>query len=168
MNKINKMNYSKINTFVISIIIVIIVILVIALLYTILDKKNNKNATEYKFVLPFSGNGENMNNCPKGCVRGRCETHNSNKPENHDNKHNKHNKHNLHCKYDFDCQYCRNPDTNMFYVDGNYNNEKIIIPHYDDKNYNQSQLNREIIADNKYIHELNEEIIKHNNQIKTK
>lgn len=39
-----------------------------------------------------------MNYCPDGCNRGIC------------------NKDSKKCKYDFQCQYCKDKTTNMFYV----------------------------------------------------
>ena len=52
---------------------------------------------EYKVLTSNKTN----NICLQGCVKGVCEKQNNNP---------------LECKYNFQCSYCQDKDTNMFYV----------------------------------------------------
>ena len=95
-------------------------------------------------MLPLKDNAKNMNLCLPGCVRGTCTQPNKNKNF---------------CNYDFQCQYCQDKKTNMFYV--NFDNEKEIVPIYEEKslNYKETELlNNLIKKDNDYIHLLNKQI----------
>jgi hypothetical protein len=99
---------------------------------------------EYEVLTPIKGYGINMNYCLNGCIRGTC------KKSNLQNS----------CKYDFQCNYCQDRKTNMFYVD--FNNEKEIVPLYEEESKltkNQKDLlNDSIDKNNKYINELNKRI----------
>jgi hypothetical protein len=94
---------------------------------------------------PLKDKSKDMNYCLPGCVRGSC------KPNNQKNS----------CKYGFQCQYCQDLKTNMFYVD--FNDEREIIPLYEEDkklNYRQkNRLNESIEKNNKYIELLNKKIM---------
>ena len=100
---------------------------------------------EYNVSLPLSGNGNNMNWCPSGCVRGMC-------------------KKGKECVYDFQCQYCEDKKTKMFYV--NFDQERNILPVLqEEKRLSESQkddLNMMISDNNQYIKKLNAQIRKMN------
>jgi hypothetical protein len=96
--------------------------------------------------MPIKGDSsKDMNYCLDGCVRGACKL-SSNNPKS--------------CKYDFQCEYCQDKDTNMFYVD--FNQEREILPLYEEQknlNYSQDQLlNDQIEENNEYIKKLNKQI----------
>jgi hypothetical protein len=124
-------------------ILLFIIIFVISFI-AIFTKISNNNIIEYEVLLPYKGNGKGMNYCLSGCNRGVC--------KNTNNKDN--------CKYDFQCQYCQDKVTNMFYVDSN--NQKEILPLYEEEeklnNSEKDVLNELILKNNKYIHELNNKI----------
>jgi hypothetical protein len=107
-----------------------------------------KGLKEYKVLddnikLPLKGNGKNMNSCLPGCIRGMCGKKGGNN-----------------CKYDFQCQYCQDVKTNMFYV--NFDNEREIVPLYEEEKKltipQENLLNDEIKKNNEYIHKLNDRI----------
>ena len=106
---------------------------------------NEEGIHEYNVETPIKASGKNMNYCKPGCVRGVCNRKDLTKN---------------HCIHDFDCNYCQDKDTNMFYV--NFNNDRYIIPLYEEEhklNKNQvSQLNKDIKINNNYIHQLNNKI----------
>lgn len=139
--------------FLIIILVLIIVILFILFFIKIFQNYFNLNdgTKIYDVLLPIKDNGKGMNYCLNGCVRGMC-----NKTD-LDNS----------CKYDFQCQYCQDEKTNMFYVDFNNDKEKEIIPIYEEEqNLNKSQtdlLNESIKNNNNYINELNNKIKMMNN-----
>ena len=133
-------------TILVTIIIIILVTLILLLLYKysyIIDKE--KGMKSYNVEMPAKDEGKNMIHCLKGCVRGTC----------------KNNGLDGSCKYDFQCQYCQDMKTNMFYV--NFDNERKIVPLYEEEdklNYNQQlKLNDSINKNNNYISELNKKII---------
>ena len=99
---------------------------------------------EYTILTPIKDRTPYMNNCLKGCVRGTC------KKVNLPNS----------CKYDFQCQYCNDLKTDMFYV--NYDNEREIIPVYEEEHKltikQKDKLNESIKNNNIYIKELNNKI----------
>ena len=100
---------------------------------------NNNNNKVYDIHLPIKGNGLNKNLCPTGCIRGSCDVKNKKSK----------------CHYNYECNYCQDPKTNMFYV--NYTNEETIIPLVKQKGYND-ELNNIIRKNNIYINELDERI----------
>ena len=127
--------------------VVIFVILFIALLVKFSDIFSKSEMKQYKVLMPLKGNAKNMNPCLPGCVRGVC-----NKTKSKTSKK---------CLYDFQCQYCQDINTNMFYV--NFDNEREIVPLYEEEkalNINQKQkLNDEIAKNNKYINLVNTKIM---------
>ena len=138
----NKKNNHALNSFII-VIGIILIILLIGVFYIIYGSMRKNETEEYKVLTPLKGDGKNMNLCPTGCIRGSC----SNKSS--DN-----------CKYDFQCQYCQDATTNMFYVE--FNKEREILPLYEEqKNMNLSQitlLNQSINSNNKYIDQINNKL----------
>jgi len=99
----------------------------------------------YQIWMPISDNAKNMNKCPFGCVRGSCNKSNSNNG----------------CKYNFQCEYCKDRITNQFYVE--FNDERNILPLYAEEeeltNRQKTELNKSIDKNNKYIKELNKRIM---------
>ena len=154
MNLNNKPNI----TYILSIILIFLILCGILIL--IIRKFNtsiiNTGMKSYSVLTPIKGNGENMNYCLPGCVRGECNKSNivyeEIESEDSLNK----------CKYDFQCQYCQDKKTNMFYV--NFDKEREILPIYAEEEehkltYNQEiRLNNDINKNNKYINELNKKI----------
>lgn len=93
------------NDILFSILIVIIIIIIIMIIILLLSKFSNIDKIDdemhsYNVQPPIKAEGKNMNYCLPGCIRGMCKKNNSNNS----------------CKYDFQCQYCQDKDTNMFYV----------------------------------------------------
>ena len=136
------------NKYFYSILILFLVIFLVIIFIAFFAKltNNNNDILAYKVLMPLRGNAPpDMNYCLNGCVRGRCNI-NSNDPNS--------------CKYDFQCEYCQDRNTNMFYVD--YNKEREILPLYDEqKTLNRAQdrlLNKEIEENNEYIKTLNKQI----------
>ena len=100
---------------------------------------NYKGKKEYNFLYPKSFVADNIDQCPPGCVRGVC-----------DKKEIK-----GHCFNDYQCSYCADEETNMFYVD--FDNRGEILYKYN-KNYNNKKtkkLNKKIKENNNYISDLN-------------
>lgn len=131
---------------------IIFVILFIYIFAKIIVENDMKS---YDVLLPIKGNGENMNNCLPNCIRGVCKKNNLNiynqEQEEDSNS----------CKFDFQCQYCQDKKTNMFYVDFNSEHEKEILPLYEEEDLNlvqQNELNKQIEQNNEYINELNKRI----------
>ena len=144
--------------YILSIILIFLILFVILIL--IIRKFNtsiiNTGAKSYSVLSPIKGNGANMDYCPPKCVRGQCNTSKVvNKGIESEDSSNK-------CKYDFQCQYCQDKKTNMFYV--NFDKEREILPIYAEEEehkltYNQElRLNNDIKTNNKYIGELNKKI----------
>ena len=135
------------NTFLVIIILIIIVIILCYFGYYVMTKIVDKESGEYTIILPHNGPANNMNDCLRGCQRGGC----LNKSDKSGEKH---------CKFDFQCQYCRDKDTNMFYTNGNYDNESNIVPEYEDAEQNEIEsLNKMIKKNNLYIKDMNEIIM---------
>jgi hypothetical protein len=113
--------------------------------YNVLLKNNNVSLKNNNVSLPLTGNGNNMNWCPSGCVRGTCTKGKE-------------------CVYDFQCQYCEDKKTKMFYV--NFDQERNILPLLEEqKRLSEPQkddLNMTIQDNNNYIKKLNIEIRKMN------
>ena len=132
---------------VLVVIIIIVIIISIMLLLSKFSSDNNDNNDEmlsYYVQTPIKDDGENMNYCLEGCIRGTC------KKSNLKNS----------CKNDFQCQYCQDKKTNMFYV--NFDNEREIVPLYEEDNkLNEEEkllLNESIKKNNIYIDQLNHRI----------
>jgi hypothetical protein len=139
-------NSSKMNTF----IIIVIIILIICFVSILITKfKSNKPSNEYEIMMPLQGDAKHMNLCPTGCSLGVCK------------------KGSGQCKYDFQCEYCSDKNTNTFYVE--FDNDREILPLYEEeKKMNNSQkntLNDMIKTNNDYIGELNKKIVMMNNDI---
>ena len=125
------------------IIFIFLVIIIILLSYLIITKTellvDYKGMKQYNFLYPKSFIAKNIDKCPPGCVRGVCSVNN-----------------NLgNCQNDFQCSYCADEETNMFYVD--FDNRGNILNNYD-KNTNNKQtltLNDQIEESNDYINDLN-------------
>jgi hypothetical protein len=147
----NNTKSSKNNIILSTFVLLFFLALISILIYFLKKYANNDRISgmkEYKIAdsdvkLPLKGNGKNMNTCLPGCIRGVCSGKGGNN-----------------CKYDFQCQYCQDVKTNMFYV--NFDNEREIVPLYqEEKNLTLPQknlLNNEIKKNNEYIHKLNERI----------
>jgi hypothetical protein len=116
----------------------------------VVKEKEEAELKKYSIKMPVKGNGKNMNNCPIGCVRGACKHHN--------------NKLSHMCTFDYQCQYCNDRKTNMFYVSGDYEYDKEINPKYAEhqKPTELDNLNNSIKNNNIYINELNTSIKKMN------
>lgn len=124
--------------------IIFFIIIVIGIIFIFLKPKNNDN--KYHIKLPYSENGLNTLNCPAGCNRGRCDFKNQNKKN--------------HCKYDFQCNYCNNKNTNMMYIDPN-NNRKLIPVYEESQNLTKNQkgkLNNSINEYNNDIEKINKTV----------
>lgn len=137
------------NSILLTVLIFLFTIIGIALIVTLFSKfsyvNKYKGIKEYQVLMPIKDDARNMNLCPKGCIRGVCNK------SNNDNS----------CKYDFQCDYCQDKKTNMFYVNFETEKEREIIPVYEEKslNYNQTELlNKEINKNNTYINALNKKI----------
>jgi hypothetical protein len=137
------------NNTVFSILIVIIIIVIIIFMMLFLSKfsYNDNDYNEmlsYYVQTPIKDDGENMNYCLEGCIRGTCKKSNSNNS----------------CKNDFQCQYCQDKKTNMFYV--NFDNEREIVPLYEEEDKLGDEekllLNESIKKNNIYIDQLNHRI----------
>lgn len=150
-NKNNKMELFS------DIVLYIFVIALIAFIayYITKSMKVEEVVTPVKTTItpPLQGDGSNMLPCPYGCQRGRCI-----------HKGSPHNKKNHMCSFDFQCEKCNDRKTGNFYVDGDYEYEKIIQPKY--ANVTEPEeieiLNKEIANNNNYINELNQTIMKMN------
>ena len=139
--------------FIILFLVIIFIILFIALFIRLTFPIQND---EKSYSIVKSGNGKNMNMCPKGCSRGSCKISRSENEEDDDN----------HCKFNFQCNYCQDEVTNRFYVNPDMQNEKEILPIYEEsKNLVLSQkdlLNEAIQKNNDYIIDLNKRIVNMN------
>ena len=113
---------------------------------------NNGFEKKRNFPKVITNASKNLDLCKKGCVRGVCKN----------NKNNSNLKNS--CKYDFQCNYCKDRKTNQFYVD--LTNYEEVLPDYniqEELSKNQSEdLNNEINDNNDYIDELNNKIRKYN------
>ena len=139
------------NNILFSILIVVIIIGIIMIIILLLSKFSNIDKIDdemhsYYVQTPVRAEGKNMNYCLPGCVRGNCKKNNVKNS----------------CKYDFQCQYCQDKNTNMFYV--NFDNERTIVPIYEEERSNklnqkqESELNKTIKNNNIYITQLNNKI----------
>ena len=144
----------KITFTVLIFIIIIFLIIGLVMLYSknaVSSPNNYKGMKSYQVLTPIKDNGRHMNLCPSGCIRGVCNNGGN-------------------CKYDFQCQYCQDPRTNMFYV--NFDKEREILPVYEEsKNLKKREkrlLNEVIEENNEYIDKLNKDIMKYNTTIFSK
>ena len=165
MNNIKKINIKpnnikQNNNNLINIILFILILLLIFFIAKYVSKTVKEKelieseSKSYQVITPFKGDGKNFNNCPRGCSLGNC-VH-KNRGINDKNSHM--------CTFDFQCEYCNDRKTKMFYVDGNHENEKNIVPKYAE-NTKPSQLenlNKKINDNNNYIQKLNSAIKKMN------
>jgi len=133
----------------ILILIILFIIIFIALFVKLSFPVENDTL---KYSIIKTGNGKNMNLCPNGCTRGSCKKLSSNEIKNSKN----------YCKYNFQCNYCQDRKTNQFYVDPDFNNEKEILPIYEESKHlvisQKDMLNDAIKKNNDYIVELNKKI----------
>jgi hypothetical protein len=145
MNINNKKKNNILFTIIIFMITIIVIIIIVYLFNKLNIAKNKKNGTsEYQVLLPIKDDAKNMNLCLPGCVRGTCKLPNKGKNF---------------CNYDFQCQYCQDYKTNMFYV--NFDKEREIVPVYEEKSLNNKEtqlLNDSIKQNNNYINLLNKKI----------
>jgi hypothetical protein len=151
INKINNQDSSKIQNI---IIIALIICALFFIIYYIINHTNiyNKKETETHTYNITKGNlaSPYLDVCKKGCTRGVCRTKNSNSKEL--------------CKYDFQCNYCKDRNTKNFYVDlTNYEEVQPIYSVQEELNNKQrNSLNVEIEENNDYIDDLNDKIRKYN------
>ena len=128
--------------FILIIIVIFIIVIIFAKVHAIYNPY--KGILAYNIEMPIKDDGKGMNLCLPGCVRGVCNTKSSSKNS---------------CKYDFQCSRCQDPSTNMFYV--NFNNEKDIVPIYEEEALTYTEttlLNKAIHKNNEYINQLNNRI----------
>jgi hypothetical protein len=167
----NQTLYNKKNSNIDSRIIVIILscILFLFVFYILIFKivPYNKGSKIYNIELPMHADAKNKNLCPPNCIRGRCNL--LYKPQEEDEEEEKqyNTKKISKCKYDYQCNYCKDPNTNQFYVN-NYK-EKEIINELEKKPHltpiQKHILNDDINGYNEYIHKLNNKILKVNGPI---
>ena len=126
----------------IGIIVIIIILVQIYFKFTTPGDLDSK-MKEYDIVMPIKGNAKNMNNCPQGCVRGACAKKVGG------------------CSYDFQCQYCKDDKTSMFFVDMNDESRIQALLEEEEKlnSTQKNRLNEEIEKNNKYIGILNKKIV---------
>jgi hypothetical protein len=138
--------------FLILILIIIFIIIFIGL-FVKLSFPIENDVKEYSVIK--TGDAKNMNLCPIGCSRGACKKIKLNES-----------KSNNYCKYNFQCNYCQDRVTNQFYVHPDVNNEKQILPIYEESKHlvisQKDLLNEAIKKNNDYIIELNNKIRKNN------
>lgn len=135
-------------------VIVLIIIILLYLMYyvTIYTNIFNNTDTKTREYRITKGNlaSKDLDLCKRGCVRGVCKTKNSKSKDL--------------CKYDFQCNYCKDRKMNNFYVD--LTNYEEVLPDYDvQEELSKSQindLNYEISENNEYIDELNKKIQEYN------
>jgi cell division protein FtsL len=104
IKKNNKTIMYHLFLFMIILLVLIIFFLFIAKFINMYSSDNTTETKEYQILPPQNGNIDNMNNCMEGCHRGKCTGEKDM------------NKNSNSCKSDYQCQYCKDPKTNMFYV----------------------------------------------------
>jgi len=187
MNQIvnNKKNTNIVDSRIIVIILVCAAflltfyILIFKINPTNIPLNNNRSIKDYNIHLPKHQDAINKNLCPSNCVRGRCNVklYSSNTGKSClNNDCSKQDEQKLpikkentipKCKYDFQCQYCKDSVTNQFYVD-NVQSRKIIPLLEEESDLDSKQkdmLNTDINSYNNYIKTLNKNIEKHNKKI---
>lgn len=139
--------------------ILIFTLIIFIIIFTFISYKiiNNNINDKYK-QLPFNSyytkKSKNIKKCPHGCVRGRCD-------------YNKYCKDHFPpypkcCAFDFQCNYCKDVDTGMYYIQPGYDDN---IEYKYNKKMNQDQtdlFNDQIRENNKYIRRINKKINKIN------
>ena len=109
---------------------------------------------EYGIVYPYKGDGKNFIKCPRGCYRSSCLIK-DNKEIPKDG-----------CKFDFQCEYCKDDFTQNFYASDL--RKRFIIPAVtatqedDMKKSDYGLLNDDINKYNEDIKEINQQIEKEN------
>jgi signal recognition particle subunit SEC65 len=165
----NQLLYNKKNTGIDSRIIVIILSCILflfvfyILIFKIVPSPSNKETKTYNIVLPMHSDAKNKNLCPYNCVRGNCNLSNIVKKEIEEGKQGI----GVKCKHDYQCNYCKDPKTNQFYVN-NYQEKHIIHELEEEPHLTPIQkhiLNDDINGYNEYIHKLNDKIKKVNGLI---
>jgi len=143
MNNKNGKNNILYNLLIFIGIIVIIIIIVQTYFKFTTHSDSESKMKEYDIQLPLEGDAKNMNNCPQGCIRGACAKKIGG------------------CHYDFQCQYCRDDKTNMFFVDMNDERPIQALLEEEEKlnSTQKNRLNDEIEKNNKYIDILNKKIV---------
>lgn len=118
---------------------------------------NQRYITVYK---NYRKGGRKKHKCPSGCVRGICEY--GEYCRNHYPPHPKC------CAFDFQCQGCRDPETDKVYLPG----EDLGRVGYIDANYYTAktpeevrELNMEIRKQNEYVRMLNKRIRRQNERV---
>lgn len=140
------------------ILLLLTIFIIIGIIFSILIVQyyypNNKlNIINFQSI--YKDNSKNLKNCPKGCIRGVC----SNKSNNNSSQY---------CKYDFNCNYCNDVDTENYYLD-TVSNPKLtqkynsIQQELNENNIND--INKKIKEQNIYINKLNQQIKKMNIQV---
>jgi len=163
----NQPLYNKKNTNIDSrIIVIILACLVFLFVFYILIFKivpsnlnKEKEIKTYNIELPMHADAKNKNLCPYNCVRGNCNLSNIVQKENEQGG--------KRCKHDYQCNYCKDPKTNQFYVN-NYQEKQIIYELEEEPHSTPIQkhiLNDHINGYNEYIHKLNDKIQKVNGLI---
>lgn len=141
---------------IVGIVILILIAIILYILFDLIKEKLKEYETikEYEIKMPRKGDGKNFLYCPQGCDRGVC------KDKKQGDQRIK-----GHCQFDFECQYCEDRNTHMFYVGGNFENERDILPTYSQPKIQLSdfeKLNKHIDENNLYVQQLNEKIKKEN------
>lgn len=161
----NQPLYNKKNTGIDSRIIVIILACLVflfvfyILIFKIVPYPSNKEIKTYNIELPMHADAKNKNLCPYNCVRGNCNLSNIVQEEDEPGERK--------CKHDYQCNYCKDPKTNQFYVN-NYQEKEIIHELEEEPRLTPIQkhiLNDDINGYNEYIHKLNDKIKKVNGLI---
>ncbi len=177
--KVSSHNKSSFSWFSLAIVLVLLFIIGVGTFVfiskIISDDVNNQIKKEYTISTPIDYPAKNMNDCPTGCLRGVCspEKKNTTKTDNKNTTTKKDEKNNTtktdnkntnkkpHCEYDFQCNYCRDPSTNQFYVNFEQNQKRKIVPVYEEEMLGtiaEKKLNEEIKKNNQYIKKLNAHI----------
>ena len=152
-NKGNKKTNSNSNSNMNILNIVIILLILIALIFIVYYLINHTNLfykkeTDTRVYNITKGNVASpyLDVCKLGCTRGVCKTKNSNSKD--------------FCKFDFECNYCKDRNTRNFYVD--LTNYEEVQPAYSVQkklsNNQRKSLNNEIEENNEYIDDLNDQI----------
>ena len=136
--------------FILTFIVLIITGIILSL---IIVNYNNNTIKNYYSNLPFKSiikdDAKNMSLCPIGCVRGVCS---------HKEKCINPYQENC-CVYDFQCNYCKDPVTQNYYLNTNAN-PRLAVAY--EKQYDKKQtdiLNKKIEKQNEYIQKLNKKIV---------
>lgn len=153
--KVSSHNKSSFSWFSLAIVLVLLFIIGVGTFVfiskIISDDVNNQIKKEYTISTPIDYPAKNMNDCPTGCLRGVCSPDIKAEQSEEGNS----------CEYDFQCNYCRDPSTNQFYVNFEQNQKRKIVPVYEEEMLGtiaEKKLNEEIKKNNQYIKKLNAHI----------